>query len=346
MKNSRLLIVLTVLLSVLMCMPVFADTEKSYCVDSTGRFSAEDIAAYNAKAEEIIEAFDIAPYFVVINDTEGKTEIQYTEDFYEENASGTNCLIMLLTEDKYYILPIGTAVDIFEYAEESLYDAFYNKLYAGEEYPAGALAYLDEVENFITDYNNSQALADNETDNKAGIRVVDNAEAIEDVAEKTVSESLDEMSNKYQCDVVLVCIPSTYGTGVTSFADNYYDFNNYGYGTGHDGIMLLISIDENERAFSVNGNAANIFNADVLSYMEKELSSYFRKKNFEDAAAEFSSLCERFLSDAEKGIIYDKETLPKSTVGPSVIIPVVVAIIAVGVVMINKKSIRQRKKTN
>ena len=327
---------------------VFADTEKSYCVDTTGRFSEEQINAFNERALNIIEQYDIAPYFVAVSDTEGKGEVQYTEDFYEENASGTNCLIMLLSEDMYYVLPIGTAVDVFEYKEEYLYDAFYEKIYNDGSYAEGALAYLDEVEATILEYKNNQALLTQTTDKKAGSRVVDNADILEPIFENTISMNLDEISTSYECDVVFVTVPSTYGTGATHFADNYFDYNGYGYGSEYDGILFLISMEEREWAFSTCGRAIDIFNDDVLAYMEDEIVPYLRRNNYEDATSRYVSLCKNFISSAENGMVYDEETLPKASFNPSIIIFAVVAgfVIALVVVLVLRSQLKSVKKKN
>lgn len=349
MKNKLITLILTGVFCLLLCLPVFAD--KSYIHDSTGRFTAEEIEAFNTRAEQIIEEYDIAPYFVVVNDAGGKTEVQYTEDFYEEHASGTNCLIMLLTTDMYYVLPIGTAVDVFEYQEDTLYDAFYGKIYNGDTYPAGALAYLDEVESIILDYKNAQSAPQTEVDKKAGTRVVDNAELIEPIQENTVSMKLDEMSTKYQCDVVFVTIPSTYGTGVTAFADNYFDYNGYGFGSDYDGILFLISMEEREWAFSTCGNAMNIFNDDVLVYMEDIIIPYLRKNDFESAANQYATMCETFLESAENGEIFNEDTLPKVPYNPTniifaVILGLVIAIIVVVILRGQLKSVKKKTGAN
>lgn len=330
----------------LMSVAAFADSEKSYCVDNTGRFTADEIAAFNVKANEIIEKYDIAPYFVVVNDTGDKSEVQFTEDFYEENASGTNCLIMMLTDDTYYVLPIGTSVDVFEYKEEYLYDAFYSTIYNGGTYSDGALAYLSEVESEILDYKNKQAIPQTAVDNNSGKRMVDNAGILEPIPENTVSMKLDEISNEYQCDVVFVTIPSTYGMGVTAYADDYFDYNGYGIGTDNDGILFLISIEEREWAFSTCGNAMTIFNDDVLAYMEDVIIPYMRKNDFETAASKYEAVCEQILIDAENGKIHTSDSLPKAPFNSSVIIFCVVGglIVAVIVVVILRSQLKSVKK--
>ena len=349
MKNKLITLILTGVFCMLLCLPVFAD--KTYLHDSTGRFTAEEIAAFNTRAEQIIEDYDIAPYFVVINDAGEKTEVQYTEDFYEEHASGTNCLIMLLTTDMYYVLPIGTSVDVFEYQEDNLYDAFYAKVYNGDTYSAGALAYLDEVEEIILDYKNQQTRPQETVDEKAGTRVVDNAELIEPIPENTASIKLDEISTRYECDVVFVTIPSTYGTGVTAFADNYFDYNGYGFGSDYDGILFLISMEEREWAFSTCGNAMNIFNDDVLAYMEDAIISYLRKNDFESALNQYATMCESFLISAENGEIFDEETLPKAPFNPSniifaVVIGLVIAVIVAVILKGQLKSVKKKSGAN
>ena len=258
---------------------------------------------------------------------------------------------MLLTTDMYYVLPIGTAVDIFEYQEDNLYDAFYAKVYKGDTYPSGALAYLDEVESIILDYKNKQAIPQGTVDEKAGTRVVDNAELIEPILANTVSMELDEMSNKYECDVVFVTIPSTYGTGVTAFADNYFDYNGYGFGSDYDGILFLISMEEREWAFSTCGRAINVFNDDVLIYMEDVIVPYLKKNDFDTALRQYSDVCQTVLEYEENGEILNKDTLPKAPYNPSNIVfaiglGLVIALIVVFVLKGQLKSVKKKAGAN
>ena len=54
-------------------------------------------------------------------------------------------------------------------------------------------------------------------------RLVDDADLLKDSQELVLEEKLGEISEKYQCDVVIVTKDSLDGMEATPYADDYYD---------------------------------------------------------------------------------------------------------------------------
>lgn len=340
MKNKLLISSILVLLCLLVYSSVFADENEGYVFDSTGRFSDAEIASYNDKARKIINDYDVAVYFVVINDAGDKSEVQYTEDFYEEHAAGANCLIMMLTDKTYYVLPIGIAVDVFEYREEYLYDAFYKEIYAGNTYSDGALSYLDEVIAEMDEYNNDKAIEEASKDEKSGTRIVDNSDVFESIFENTISMKLDEISIRYQCDVLFIVVPSTYKQKLESFADEYFEYNSYGI--EGNAVLLLMDTDKHDFCIRSYGDLTEtIFNSDVLSYIENEVGTYLKQKNYEKGLQVYTNLCEEYLIDGKNGVIYTKDTLPNisesTPISTILIVVLIIMALTVTAVLILKK---------
>lgn len=70
-------------------------------------------------------------------------------------------------------------------------------------------------------------------------RLIDGADLLTDSEEAKLLERLDEISEKYQTDVVIVTNYSLEGKTSTAYADDFFDYNGYGFGENADGILFL-----------------------------------------------------------------------------------------------------------
>ena len=83
-------------------------------------------------------------------------------------------------------------------------------------------------------------------------RLVDEAELLIDDEESSLADKLDTVSDKWQCDVAIVTVDSLGNKTATEFADDYFDYNGYGYGDNNDGIMLVISMENRDWAITTH----------------------------------------------------------------------------------------------
>ena len=147
-------------------------------------------------------------------------------------------------------------------------------------------------------------------------RLVDNADILTDNEEKTLNDTLDEISERQKCDVAVVTVGSLEGKTVEAYADDFYDYNGYGYGDDHSGILLLVAMDDREWHMTTNGYGITAFTDAGLSYMEDQFVSYLSDGKYMDAFLKYASLCDDFLTQAKKGKPYDTGNLPKGKVSP------------------------------
>lgn len=92
--------------------------------------------------------------------------------------------------------------------------------------------------------------------------LVDDADLLTSAEKRTISEKLDKLSQKEQMDVVIVTVTELDGKSPQSFADDFFDYNGYGYGENFDGILLLYKDDvpgQRDIYISTTGKAINKF---------------------------------------------------------------------------------------
>ena len=110
-------------------------------------------------------------------------------------------------------------------------------------------------------------------------RLVDDAQTLTNDDTVYILDKLNSVSEQYECDVVIVTIESLEGDSVVAYADDFFDYNGYGYGSSRDGILLLVSTQDREYAMSTSGSGIDIFTDHVLSNMENKFLPNLSKKS-------------------------------------------------------------------
>lgn len=107
--------------------------------------------------------------------------------------------------------------------------------------------------------------------------LVDEAGLLSGEEAATLLKTLEEISERRQVEVAVVTVNDIGGKTPTEFADDFYDYNGYGYGENDDGILLLLNMGERDWAITTYGRATEIFSehrqnsimqdSGVLSYL-------------------------------------------------------------------------------
>ncbi len=148
----------------------------------------------------------------------------------------------------------------------------------------------------------------------SGERLKDEAGLLSDDEADSLLEQLDEISERQNCDVIVVTVASLDGKTAESYADDYFDFNGYGLGQDRDGILLLLSMEDRDWAISTHGFAITAFTDAGQSYMTDHFLSYISDGEYAQGFQKYAELCDQFLTQAKEGEPYDTDNLPKGSV--------------------------------
>ena len=107
------------------------------------------------------------------------------------------------------------------------------------------------------------ALADGEKT----ARLADQADLLAPSAESSVLAVLDEISDRQQLDVVVVTTATLDGKTPMAYADDFYDENGYGFGSGRDGVLLLVSMEDRDWWITTSGYGITVFTDAGMDYM-------------------------------------------------------------------------------
>lgn len=169
-------------------------------------------------------------------------------------------------------------------------------------------------------------------------RLVDNADILTDAEESTLLQKLDSISEEGQYDMVIVTTDDLEGKTAQDYADNFYDYNGYGYGNGYDGILLLISTEgRGEICVSTHGRIYEcLSNSDIDSILDYSFEYFINNDNYRTCTA-FADRTQQLIEMNQS----DKE-VPQYLRNAIIafIVGLIIALIAVSVMKSQLKSVK------
>lgn len=162
--------------------------------------------------------------------------------------------------------------------------------------------------------------------------VMDNAKFLSEDETSTLSEMLDSIRYKYSMDVAVVTTESLDGKSCEQFADDYYDYEGYGFGADKDGIMLVVSKNPRNYHFTTTSRGIRVFNDAAINYLKKNVEEYLRNDDYYGAFLKFAEISEQILESDAMGEVFKAETTPKARktgLAVALGIPAVMALIIV-----------------
>lgn len=182
-------------------------------------------------------------------------------------------------------------------------------------------------------------------------RLVDGADLLTDSQEEALLKTLDEISKRQKCDVVIVTEENLQTSTAQDDADDFFDYNGYGYGKNRDGILLLISIGDRDWSISTRGFAIKAFTDKGQKYLVEQFKDDLSEGNYNEAFTIYAQQCDEFLTQAKTGKPYDGSNLPREPLSwvwipISIVVGIIIALIIVSGMKRKLKSVAKQKAAN
>lgn len=157
----------------------------------------------------------------------------------------------------------------------------------------------------------------------------DEPDLLTDAEESALINRLESIGYEYQMEVVVAVVESAGEYSAMEYADDFYDYNGYGYGETHDGLILMVVMDTHDWWISTCGEAIQVFTDAGISYIGEQIVPYMSDGDFNGAFLAFADQCESFMEQARNGEAFDTSNLPKEpfAAGTSLIIALVIGFI-------------------
>lgn len=178
-------------------------------------------------------------------------------------------------------------------------------------------------------------------------RLNDLAGLLTEEENQSILQELDEISHRQKVDVTITTTNDLEGYSVRDYADTLYEMCKFGYGSSHDGLMLLISMEDRDCYITTEGYGITAFTDAGIDYIIEEITPDLSDGNYAEAFEKFVSLSDDFITQAKSGSPYTSSTLPREPLSwiylpVSLLIGFVFALIIVGGMKSGMKSVRRQ----
>ncbi len=308
MKNKAFALLTAVVLCLTMLIPVSA--AGTHIFDSTNVFGGQ-LSELESYAQRIEDTYDFGVLLCVVDAVDDGYTYGYCEDLYNANSDKENGVALTYNygDNKYSFYCAGNAGNLIteDIQENILWYAF---AYT-ETYYQGAYAYLVALEEILSKADVLSAPA--ETTSQSAVDttqvttefvptdrtiplVADNADVLTDTEEAELLAKLESLGEANDIEVGVVTVDSYDGKDPQAFADDFYDYNGYGYGENDDGFIVVFNTGEGDGnrniAISTHGKGIDLLTDMEIDVIIEMMITPIKNGDFAGAFDNFVSECE------------------------------------------------------
>ncbi len=140
-------------------------------------------------------------------------------------------------------------------------------------------------------------------------RVNDQADLLTTSEEESLRQNIQNIADQYQFDVVIYLTTENIQSTVTAAADDYYDYNGFGYGENYDGILFYVNMTSREYWISTTGYGMIAFTDYGTDLIGEACAYSLSNGDYAGAMNSFVGLTSEFLIEANEQMPYDTNHL-------------------------------------
>jgi uncharacterized protein len=284
---------------------------EEYIHDNAGLLNESNKAGVTSFLKQLNINYGVNMYIVTRNSKNEKgslSALQYSENFCAENGLEEDGGKGLLA-----VFDAGNQTSFFyEYGGDIFTDSFISKLSLTVEsfYPEG---------DFYMMCRELAALTDDYLYEELGFqnlpRVVDNAQLLSNYEEESLLKKIGEIRSKYDFEVVIITTDGIGNKTIEEYADDTYDYGNYGCGTDKDGMLFVINMGERDYYTSTCGYGITAFTDYGIEQLHENVVPLLTGGSYFAAFDAYLDNVSIFLEQAKKGKPFDVPANPKKSDG-------------------------------
>jgi len=164
------------------------------------------------------------------------------------------------------------------------------------------------------------------------IKVYDYADLFSDSEEASLSDQANDILERQNIDIAIVTTDDVGRKSSIQYADDFYDYNDFGYGSRKSGLLLLINMQDREVWISTAGEAMGLFNNSSIVRIIDEMYDYLDDDDYYSAGVRFLSSADEHISSERVKQLPFKEKYSKGRMALfSAGIALVVSSITIGI---------------
>ncbi len=272
---------------------------QQYVYDPDYHLTDDEIYEISSYAQRIENESGYAVIFCVISDNFGETNADYAEEAYYAYTDAENALIYVhnTTEKVYDYYIEGDSKGVFT---DDILSAMKTAYDTNESYYGGLMGFYAAAETALenAEYATAPTVGDaptkapdsNGTDfvpvERTLSLVVDQANIIPDDVETALLARSEAMAAEYEMEVAIVTTNDFEGKSSQAYADDFYDYNGYGYGENDDGMLVVYKPgEEGEREIwiTTHGNGSSVFFQGIREGIITDMKDYLIAEDYDKA---------------------------------------------------------------
>ena len=340
-RISALLFMLIFCIS--LSIPAFA-AETNYIIDETGTLTDDELAEANEYADYLADMVGIDFIYAYTYDED-------IEAYAKQLSLGKrqDQVLMIENDDVWDVYLRGTPENIIDDEDmKALREAFDNE----GNYDEAISAYMYAAAQLIQPDSTLSSGAESTIILDTRERVVDMAELLSDSDKTALLSKLDEISERQKLDIVVLTVNTLDGKTPRDYADDFYDYNGYGFGENKDGILLLVSMEDRDWWISTTGYGITALTDAGIEYISKKFLSDLSDGDYAQAFTTYAELCDQFITQAKTGEPYDIGNMPKEpfnvawNILVAFVIGLVVAFVVTNIMKKQLKTVQLKSEAN
>ena len=343
MKKRISALLLMLIFCISLSIPAFA-AETNYIIDETGTLTDDELAEANEYADYLADMVGIDFIYAYT----------YDEDIgaYAKQLSlgkRQDQVLMIENDDVWDVYLRGTPENIIDDEDmKALREAFDNE----GNYDEAISAYMYAAAQLIQPDSTLSSGAESTIILDTRERVVDMAELLSDSDKTALLSKLDEISERQKLDIVVLTVNTLDGKTPRDYADDFYDYNGYGFGENKDGILLLVSMEDRDWWISTTGYGITALTDAGIEYISKKFLSDLSDGDYAQAFTTYAELCDQFITQAKTGEPYDIGNMPKEpfnvawNILVAFVIGLVVAFVVTNIMKKQLKTVQLKSEAN
>lgn len=340
-RISALLFMLIFCIS--LSIPAFA-AETNYIIDETGTLTDDELAEANEYADYLADMVGIDFIYAYTYDED-------IEAYAKQLSLGKrqDQVLMIENDDVWSVYLRGTPENIIDDEDmKALREAFDNE----GNYDEAISAYMYAAAQLIQPDSTLSSGAESTIILDTRERVVDMAELLSDSDKTALLSKLDEISERQKLDIVVLTVNTLDGKTPRDYADDFYDYNGYGFGENKDGILLLVSMEDRDWWISTTGYGITALTDAGIEYISEKFLSDLSDGDYAQAFTTYAELCDQFITQAKTGEPYDIGNMPKEpfnvawNILVAFVIGLVVAFVVTNIMKKQLKTVQLKSEAN
>lgn len=343
MKKTVTSIALVFVLCLSLCFSAWA-ADTDFIFDEVGALSDADIELLNEQAQQLSDEIDCDLLYIY-------TEQSDFYDFAGDAMPGTreNRILMVENAEEWQMLFLGDAEQYI--TDDDAWDLralFHDDDPQSVQFLAEYISdYLYAAAEFVVPTADSSAV-DAQTygavTGAALSRLADTADILTDAEEAALLAQLDEVSTRQQFDVVLVTVTDTGDKSLMEYADDYFDYNGFGFGEDRDGVLYLLRVDA-DGTYSTGNSWISTSGLGIEALTDADIQSIGEAITPDLLQGDYAAAISQYIAKTDSLVTIAREGAPFNAAQSfvfSLVIGLIVAFVGTGSMKKKLKTVHQK----